>query len=139
MNRLILRPFIKKDMVVATPSFMLTCLMHFFALPLEDLQTGDGLDTSAGIAIIPQMKKLKKLVLARAKNITPADLQLVTGMKHLSHVEFGDFEISPERLPLLQEFAFLKSMRIVRNNPPNSDEMRNKLKEILPGVAIKFE
>jgi hypothetical protein len=128
-----------KGLEIASREATPKCLTHVVALPLEYLQTGDGLDTSAGIAIIPQMKTLKKLVLTGAKAITPADLQLVTGMKHLEHVEFGDFEITPERLPLLQEFAFLKSMRIVRNNPPNSDEMRNKLKEILPGVAIRFE
>lgn len=128
-----------KGLEIASREATPKCLIHVVSLPLEYLQTGDGLDAPAGIAIIPQMKTLKKLVLTGAKAITPADLQLVVGMKHLEHVELGDFEITLERLPILQAFAFLKSMRIVRNNPPNSEEMKSKLQGVLPGVAIKFE
>jgi hypothetical protein len=78
-------------------------------------------------------------VITGAQKITDADLKVVATMKQLEHLELSEFEITEERLPALKEFAFLKSMRIVRRSKPNAPELQAKVKELLPGTTVTFE
>jgi hypothetical protein len=114
-------------------------LKHITALPLEYLQLGDGLDASEGIRIIAGIKTLKRLTLTNSKPTTDDDLRVVAGMKHLDHVELGNLEITEARIPVLAEFAFLKSMRLVRRPQPYEPELQAKLKAALPNTALAFE
>jgi hypothetical protein len=128
-----------KGLEIASREATAKCLHNITALPLEYLQLGDGLDNSEGIAISATIKTLKKFVITGAQKITDADLKVVATMKQLEHLELSEFEITEERLPALKEFAFLKSMRIVRRSKPNAPELQAKVKELLPGTTVTFE
>jgi len=108
-------------------------------LPLEYLQLGDGLDASAGIAIIANIKTLKRLTLTNCAATTDDDLKRVAGMNHLEHLELGNIPVPEGRLPVLKGFAFLKSMRILKAKGPFTAEEQAMIKAVLPGMAIKFE
>ncbi|MCE9605232.1 MAG: G protein-coupled receptor LGR4 [Planctomycetia bacterium] len=128
-----------KGLEIASREATPKCLVHITALPLEYLQLGDGLDKSEGIAIVKEMSTLKKFVITGAQTTSDADLAIVAGMKHLEHLELSEFEITEARLPALKEFAFLKSMRIVRRSKPNTPELQAKVKELLSKTDVKFE
>jgi hypothetical protein len=114
-------------------------LKHITGLPLEYLQLGDGLDSSAGIAVISGIKTLKRLTLTNSKATTDEDLLVVAGMKHLEHLELGNLEITPERVAVLKQFAFLKSMRLVRRPVAYDADLQAKLKAALPQTTLTFE
>lgn len=128
-----------KGLEIGSPKATPQCLKNIVGLPLEYLQLGDGLDASAGIAIIAEIKTLKRLTLTNCKNTTDDDLRTVAGMKSLEHLETTNLDLPPERLPLLREFAFLKSMRLLKRPLPYDAEMQAKLKEILPKTTLTFE
>lgn len=128
-----------KGLEIASREATAKCLHNITALPLEYLQLGDGLDNSEGIAISAGIKTLKKFVITGAQKISAEDLKVVATMKQLEHLELSEFEITEERLPALKEFAFLKSMRIVRRSKPNTPELQAKVKELLPGTTVTFE
>jgi len=109
------------------------------ALKLEYLQLGDGLDATDGIAIIKDMKTLKKLVLTNCAKMPDEDLKTVAAMKHVENLELSSLEIPESRLPLLKEFSYLKTLRLPKGKMPYSDELKAQIKAALPGVMIKFE
>lgn len=114
-------------------------LRNIVNLPIEYLQLGEGVGTPAGIAIIKDMKTLRRLTITDAKAMTDADVTVVGGMTQLEHVEFGSLDLAEERLPVLQQFAFLKSMRLVRYSNPYTPELRAKVQAILPKVQLTFD
>ena len=124
---------------IGSPKATPKCLQHLLGLPLEYLQLGDGLDASVGIAIIKDIKTLKRLTLTNCSATTDDDLKRVAGMKHLEHLELGNITIPEGRLAMLKEFAFLKSMRILKAKMPFNAEEQAMIKAVLPAVAIKFE
>lgn len=124
---------------IGSPKATPKCLQHIVGLPLDYLQLGDGLDAPAGIAIIKDIKTLKRLTLTNCTATKDEDLKLVAGMKHLEHLELGSITIPEARLPLMKEFAFLKSMRLIQAKQPFNAEAQATIKAILPTVAIKFE
>lgn len=111
-------------------------LRNLLNLPLEYFQLGEGVDLPDGIGIIKDFKSLKRLTLTNCKKMTDAELEIVAGMKQLEHLELGSLPLTPERVPVLKSFAFLKSMRLV---PPYPPELQTSIKAMLPNVAIKFE
>ena len=60
-------------------------------------------------------------------------------MKQLDHLELGNLEIPDERVVVLREFAFLKSMRLVRRPQAYDAELQAKLKTVLPHTTLSFE
>ena len=118
----------------ATPS----CLQHVAKLPLEYLQLGDGLDTPEGIGLIKSMSTLRSLTLTNSKALTDADLKVVASMTQLEHLELGGIVLPEERLALLKDFAFLKSMRLAPS-APFSPEAQAKLKHLLPKTELQFK
>ncbi len=119
----------------ATPD----CLRHLTRLPLEYLQLGDGLDAPAGIALIKDIPTLHRLTLTNAGPLTDADLKLVAGLTQLEHLELSKIDLPDERLPVLRDFAFLNSMRLVRGSGPFTPEIQAKIKVLLPKVALTFQ
>ena len=119
----------------ATPQ----CLQHLAKLPLEYLQLGDGLDTPAGIASIKGISTLRRLTLTNSTALTDADLKMVSGITQLESLEFGNLALTEERVPQLQSFSFLKSLRLVRRPQAYPAEMQDKIKALLPKVDLKFE
>ena len=124
---------------IGSPKAKPACLKHIAGLPLAYLQLGDGLDASEGIAIIKEIKTLKRLTLTNVKNATDDDLKSVTAMKHLEHVELSNLPMTESQLKLMKEFAFLKSMRVIKSGEPYPEATRTALKALLPDVALKFE
>ena len=119
----------------ATPS----CLQHIAKLPLESLQLGDGLDTPEGIALIKDIPTLRRLTLTNAKALTDADLKLVASITQLEHLELGNLDLPDERLALLKDFAFLKSLRLVPSSTPFTPETQAKIKQLLTKTELQFK
>lgn len=119
----------------ATPS----CLHHIAKLPLEYLQLGDGLDTPEGIGLIKDMPTLRSLTLTNAKALTDADLKLVASITQLEHLELGGIALPDERLALLKDFAFLKSMRLVPSGTPLTPDTQAKIKQLLTKTELQFK
>jgi hypothetical protein len=119
----------------ATPE----CLRYLTSLPLEYLQLGDGLDASAGIAILPGFKSLKKLTLTNCKAITDDDLRKVAGMKHLEHLQLDSLGDPENRIELLREFSFLPSLLLTRRADPFNEALRAKIQAALPNTKVAFE
>ncbi|MFT5123414.1 MAG: hypothetical protein ACI97B_002047 [Verrucomicrobiales bacterium] len=115
------------------------CLGSIVTLPLEYLQIGDGLDTPEGIALIKDIPTLRQLTLIGASALTDADLKLVADMTQLEHLELGRVEWPNERLPLLKNFAFLKSLRLVPPGGAYPPEMQDRIKALLPKVDLQLK
>lgn len=88
---------------------------------------GDGLDTPEGIAIIKDIKSLRRLTLTNCKVLKDDDVKMVASITQLEQLELGGIELTDERLPLLQDFAFLKALRIVKSGTPFTPEMKEKI------------
>lgn len=119
----------------ATPK----CLLNLEKLPLEYLQLGEGFNSLEAIAAIKEIKSLRRLTLTEGKALTDEAVKLTSGLTQLVHLEFSNIELPDERLPLLKDFSFLKSFRLVNYSKPYSPETREKIKAMLPQVALKFE
>jgi hypothetical protein len=107
-------------------------------LPLEYLQLGEGFDTPESIPLIKGIATLKRLTLTNAAKFTDADLATVAGLAQLEHLELKA-PFPDERLPVLKDFAFLKSMRLVPMKDPFTPEAQAKIKALLPKTEIQFK
>jgi hypothetical protein len=118
----------------ATPQ----ALASILKLPLEYLQLGEGFDTPESIPLIKDIATLKRLTLTNAAKFTDADLTTVAGLIQLEHLELKA-PFPDERLPVLKDFAFLKSMRLVPAKDPFTIETQAKIKALLPKTEIHFK
>ncbi|MEQ1852604.1 MAG: G protein-coupled receptor LGR4 [Chthoniobacteraceae bacterium] len=113
-------------------------LTHLAKLPLEYLQLGEGFDTPESIPLIKGLATLRRLTLTNAKAFTDADLRVVASLRQLEQLELGKIDLPDERLAVLKDFAFLKSMRLVPVKEPFTLETQAKIKALLPKVALTF-
>ena len=118
----------------ATPQ----ALASIAKLPLEYLQLGEGFEAPECIPLIKGIATLKRLTLTNAAKFTDADLTTVAGLTQLEHLELKA-PFPDERLPLLKDFAFLKSMRLVPAKDPFTTEIQAKIKALLPKTEIQFK
>ncbi len=128
-----------KGLEVGTHNATAQGLKNILQLPLEYLQLGDGLDTPEALAIIKEIKSLRRLTITNAKPLKDDDVKLVSTITQLEQLEFSNLELPDERLLLLKDFAFLKSMRLVKSGTPFTPEAKEKIKALLPQTAMKFE
>ena len=128
-----------KSLEIGTHNATPQCLQNLEKLPLENLQLGEGFETIEAIAAIKDIKSLRRLTLTEGKALTDQAVKLVSGMTQLVHLEFSNLELPDERLALLQNFSFLKSFRLVHYGHPYTQETRDKIKALLPLVALKFD
>ena len=119
----------------ATPQ----CLQHIAKLPLAYLQIGDGLDTPEGIGLIRGIPTLRRLTITNAKPLYDADLKVVAGMQQLEQLELSNIVLTEERLGVLKDFAFLKSLRLVPAGPPITPEAQAQIKALLPQTELQFK
>ena len=119
----------------ATPS----CLQQIAKLPLTYLQLGDGLDTPEGIAFIKGIPTLRRLTITNAKPLTDADLKLVASITQLEQLELSGINLPDERIALLKDFAFLKTLRLVPSGAPFTPETQAKVKQLLPKTELLFK
>jgi hypothetical protein len=66
-------------------------------------------------------------------------LKVVASLTQLEHLELGKVPLPDERLAVLADFAFLKSVRLVPVKEPFSDETQAKIKALLPKTALTFK
>ena len=89
--------------------------------------------------MIKGISTLRRLTLTNATKLTDADLKTIAGLTQLEHVELGKVPFPDERLPVLKDFAFLKSMRLVPAKEPFTEAAQTKIKGLLPKTAIQFK
>ena len=128
-----------KGFEIGTSNATPQTLVHIAKLPLESLQLGEGFESVECIPLIKGIATLRRLTLTNATKLTDAELKTVAGLTQLEHLELGKVPFPDERLPVLKDFAFLKSMRLVPVKEPFSDETQAKIKALLPKVAVKFQ
>lgn len=128
-----------KGLEIGTRNATPAALKHLTNLPLEYLQLGEGFEGPESVVIIQAIPTLRRLTLTNAKDLTDADLELVAGLKQLEHLELGKMDLPDERLPALQGFAFLKSMRIVPGKGPFSPGTEAKIRALLPKTELQFK
>lgn len=128
-----------KGLEIGTHNGTPQCLRNLANLPLTYLQLGEGVDGPEGIALIKDIKSLRRLTLTNAKPLTDADLKFLSGMGQLETLELDSLDLPDERLSQLQPFSFLKSLRLVRRPQPYTSETQSKIKALLPHVAVSFE
>jgi Leucine-rich repeat (LRR) protein len=117
----------------ATPA----ALKNITALPLENLQLGEGFDKSESLPIIKEIKTLKRLTLTNCKTTTDEDLKLLATMTQLESLELGSLEITDTNLPQLAAFSFLKELKFYYPKR-YSPETQAQIKAAVPKVAVKF-
>ena len=128
-----------KGLEIGTSKATPQALVHLAKLPLESLQLGEGFDSIECIPLIKGITTLRRLTLTNAKDLKDADLKVIAGLTQLEHLELGKLPIPDERIALLKDYAFLKSMRLVPVKEPFSDDTQAKIKALLPTTQIQFK
>jgi len=128
-----------KGFEIGTSNATPRALVHLAKLPLESLQLGEGFESAESIPMIKDLATLRRLTLTNATKLTDAELKTVAGLKQLEHLELSKVPLPDERLAVLADFAFLKSMRLVPVKEPFSDETQAKIKALLPKTALTFK
>lgn len=128
-----------KGLEIGTSNATPQALVNLGKLPLGSLQLGEGFETVDCIGLIKGITTLKRLTLTNASKLTDAELKTVAGLTQLTHLELGRVPLPDERLPLLKEFAFLKTMRLVPAKEPFTPETQAKIKALLPETEIQFK
>ena len=128
-----------KGLEIGTHTATPKCLQNLEKLPLEYLQLGEGFETIESIAAIKDIKSLRHVTLTEGKALTEPAIKLAAGLTQVEYLEFSNLDLPDERLPLLKDFSFLKSLRLAQYGHPYSQETKDKIKALLPGVTLKFE
>jgi hypothetical protein len=114
-------------------------LKNLHRLPLEYLQLGEGFSGPDSIAAIKPIATLRRLTLTDCKKLDDAGLKIAADLKQLEQLELGSLELPDERLPQLQQFAFLKELKLIRRPQSYPPETQAKIKTLLPKVDVKFQ
>ena len=128
-----------KGFEIGTPNATPQALVHLAKLPLESLQLGEGFESAECIPLIKGIATLRRLTLTNATKLTDAELKTIAGLSQLEHVELGKVAFPDERLSVLKDLAFLKSLRLVPFKEPFSDETQAKIRALLPKTEVQFK
>lgn len=112
---------------------------HLRELPMEYVALEYGVNAPASDAIdtvqsIPTLRRLK----LTGNPLTDANLIALAGATQLVELSFHVSDLPDERLHHLQDFSFLKSLRIDPARKPFSPETQAKVKALLPKVEVTF-
>ena len=119
----------------ATPK----ALVNLQKLPLEYLQLGEGFESPDCFPLIKGIATLRRLTLNGATKLTDDDLKVLAGFTQLTHIEFGRLPLPDDRLHVLKDFAFLKTMRLVPVKDPFTPEEQAKIMALMPNTEIQFQ
>lgn len=128
-----------KGFEIGTSNATPQALVHLAKLPLESLQLGEGFESADSIPMIKGIATLRRLTLTNATKLTDAELKTVAVLTQLEHLELGKVPFPDERLAVLADFAFLKSMRLVPAKEPFSEAAQAKIQALLPKTALTFK
>jgi 6-phosphogluconolactonase (cycloisomerase 2 family) len=114
-------------------------LRHLGELPIEYAALEYGVNTPASdaIASVKSIPMLRRLKLAGVP-LSDADLAALASATQIEELSIGLDDLPDERLPQLQAFSFLKSLRIDSVKKPFSPETEAKVKALLPKVEVTF-
>jgi hypothetical protein len=71
--------------------------------------------------------------------LTDDGLKLAADLQQLEQLELGGLDLPETRLPLLQGFAFLKELKLIRRPQGYPQETQAQIKALLPKVDVKFQ
>jgi len=128
-----------KGLEIGTSNATPQTLVYISKLPLEYLQLGEGFESAASIPMVKDIPTLRRLTLTNATKLTDAELQTVAGLTQLESLELGQVPLPDERLSVLKDFAFLKSLRLVPVKDPFTGEAQARIKALLPKTDLKFQ
>ncbi|MFZ4765935.1 MAG: leucine-rich repeat domain-containing protein [Roseimicrobium sp.] len=128
-----------KSLEIGTANATPQALVHLAKLPLESLQLGEGFESVECLPLVKTIGTLRRLTLTNAKALTDVDLKIVASLTQLEHLEMGKLPLPDERLGVLRDFAFLKSMRLVPASGSFNPEAQDKIKSLLPSTALQFK
>lgn len=114
-------------------------LKNILGLPLEYLQLGEGFSEPDCLAVIKPLATLKRLTLTDCRKLDDAGLKLAADLKQLEQLEVGSLELPDDRIPQLAQFAFLKELKVIRRPQGYPAQTQEKIKALLPKVAVKFQ
>ena len=128
-----------KGLEIGTSNATPQTLVHLAKLPLEYLQLGEGFESAASIPLIKDITTLRRLTLTNATKLTDDELKTIAGLTQLESLELGKIPLPDERLSVFQDFAHLKSLRLVPVKEPFLAETQARIKALLPKVDLKFQ
>jgi len=128
-----------KGMEISCSKATSALLKHLGEVPIEYVALEYGVNAPAAdaIAAVKATSTLRRLKLAGVP-LTDADLTALAGATQLEELSIGLDDLPDTRLPLLQPFAHLKSLTLVRYGKGYPDETQAKVKALLPKVEVKF-
>jgi hypothetical protein len=130
-----------KGMEISCSKASAALVKHLDQLPIEyvALEYGVNSPASDAIATIKSTPTLRRFKLGGATLAEP-DLVALAGATQLEELSVGILDLPDERLPKLQAFSFLKSLRLVPDKKnPFSLENQAKLKALLPQTRLEFQ
>ena len=101
------------------------------------LEYGVNSPASDAIATVKTIPTLRRLKLGGI-SLTDSDLTALAAATQLEELTIGLDEFPDNRLPQLQVFAFLKSLRLVPAKKPFSPETQAKIQALLPKTKLEF-
>ncbi|MCX7429794.1 MAG: hypothetical protein NTY17_02105 [Planctomycetia bacterium] len=128
-----------KGMEISCSKATAALVKHLDQIPVEYLALEYGVNTPASDAIvtvksIPTLRRLK----LGGTSLTDSEITALAGATQLEELSFGILDLPDERLPQLQAFAFLKSLRIVPTKKPFSAETQAKIEALFPKTSSPF-
>lgn len=113
---------------------------HLGQLPMEyaALEYGVNSPVSDAIATVKSIPTLRRFKLG-GTSLTDSDLTSLAAATQIEELSFGLLDPPEERLPQLQAFAFLKSLRLVPAKKPFNSETQARIQALLPKTDLKFQ
>jgi 6-phosphogluconolactonase (cycloisomerase 2 family) len=130
-----------KGMEISCSKASAALVKHLDELPIEYVALEYGVNSPASDAIstIKSTPTLRRFKLGGATLAEP-DLVALAGATQLEELSVGILDVPDERLPKLQAFSFLKSLRLVPTTKKSfSPETQAKIKALLPQTTLEFQ
>jgi hypothetical protein len=130
-----------KGMEISCSRASAALVKHLDQLPMEyvALEYGVNSPASDAIAAIHSISTLRRFKLAGVA-LADSDLVALSSATQLEELTIGIDDLPDERLPQLQAFSFLKSLRLVPTTKQSfSPETQSKLKALLPRTKLEFQ
>ena len=112
---------------------------HLRELPLEYVALEYGVNSPAAEAIdtVKSIPTLRRLSIDASK-FTDTDLSALAGVSQVRELSLSGLDLSESRLPQLKSFTHLKSLTFVLYGKGYPEETQSKLKNLLPGLDLRF-
>ena len=102
------------------------------------MELGENFGSAACVPVIKDIATLRRVTITNISKITDADLKTIAGLTQLESLELDDVPFRDERLSVLNDFAFLKVLKLVDRQKGYPAETQTKIKAQLPKVEVKF-